>query len=279
MAAKRRTPVRRKTTGRTRTSSRKPVLGRRGPQSGFIFNTLVPFAIVLAIVFCIGALAFMGLRTVAASSFFEMRSIEVRGTNRASKEEIERIVRTKTSRNLLVNADLESARVEIEKMPYVKSAVVSRVLPDIVRINVEERIPRAAVRTAAGDHWYDEEGKRVSPVNKSDGKPPILMRGWDENDSDKARKDNQQRVKLYQKIQDEWQSMGIASRVTSLNLFDLDDPEAVVEDSGQAVVVALGKEDHGKRLQQALNVIAGKGAQIESLMWNGTNVIAKYRNS
>lgn len=279
MAQKRRTPVRRKTTSRARTASRKPMLGRRSAPTGFIFNTLVPFVIVLAIVACIGALAFMGLRTVAASSFFEMQSVEVRGANRASRDDIERIVRSKTSKNLVVNADLEAARVEIEKMPYIKSVVISRVLPDIIRVNIDERIPKAAVRMTGGDFWYDDEGKRVSSVAKNETKPVIYMRGWDETDSDKARKENQERVKLYQKMQDEWQSMGIAPRVISLDLSELDDPEAFVEDSGQTVVISLGKEDHGKRLRQALDVIAGKGAQIESLISHGTSVIAKYRNS
>lgn len=235
--------------------------------------------IVLAIVACIGALAFMGLRTVAASSFFEMQSVEVRGANRASKEEIERIVRGKTNKNLVVNADLEAARVEIEKMPFIKSVVISRVLPDIIRVSIEERIPKAAVRMPGGDFWYDDEGKRVSSVAKNEAKPVIYMRGWDETDSDKARKENQERIKLYQKMLDEWQSLDIASRVLSLNLSDLNDPEAFVEDSGQTVVISLGKEEHGKRLNQALGVISGKGAQIESLIWNGVNMIVKYRNS
>ena len=105
------------------------------------------------------------------------------------------------------------------------------------------------------------------------------MRGWDESKTERAGKDNQERVKLYVKMQNEWQEMGIDERVLVVNLGDLQDPQAIVQESGANVSIYLGKQDFGKRLQKGLEVIAGKGDRIESLISHGANVVAKYRNS
>ena len=39
------------------------------------------------------------------------------------------------------------------------------------------------------------------------------MRGWDESKTEKAQKENVERVKLYQKMLDEWQNYELAARV------------------------------------------------------------------
>ena len=86
-------------------------------------------------------------------------------------------------------------------------------------------------------------------------------------------------MKLFLKMQDDFQKTGISNRVDAVLLNDLQDPQAVIEDSGKTVNVFLGKEDYGKRLQRALDVISGKGNQIESLISHGAGVTAKYRDS
>jgi cell division protein FtsQ len=232
-------------------------------------------------VFCLGFLGFMGYRTVTASSFFSVdaKAIEIRGANRSARDEMERIVRTQAGRSGVWNADLEAIRIEIEKLAYVKSAAVSRVLPNGIQVRIDERIPRAVVRLSAGDFWVDEQAVVLSEVGKNEQRTMFVLRGWDESKTERGNKDNQERVRLYQKLHNEWRDLGIASRVNAINLADLQDPHAVVEDSGASVSIYLGKEDYGKRLQKGLEVIAGKGDRIESLISHGSNVVAKYRNS
>jgi hypothetical protein len=246
-----------------------------------VMNFLVPLFFILCIVFCLGFLGFMGYRTVTASSFFNIdaKAIDIRGASRASRDEMERIVRSQAGRSGVWNADLEAIRIEIEKLAYVKSAAVSRVLPNGIQVRVDERIPKAVVRLSTGDFWVDEQAVVLSEVGKNENRPAFVLRGWDESKTEKGNKDNQERVRLYQKLQNEWRDLGIASRVQALNLSDLQDPHAIVEDSGATVSIYLGKEDYGKRLQKGLEVIAGKGDRIESLISHGSNVVAKYRNS
>ena len=221
----------------------------------------------------------MGYRTVTASSFFDVKTIDVRGVTRASKDDIERIVKLQTNKSGVWNADLAEIKTDVEKLMFVKSAVVSRVLPDGLRVNVNERVPRAVVHLKTGDVWADEDAVMLGSVKEDEAHPPFVLRGWDESKSDKSVKENQERVKIYLKMLNDWQDFDLAARVSSVNLADLQDPQAIVEDSGEFVTISLGKENFGKRLQKALEVVANKGTQIESIISNGQNVVLKYRNS
>lgn len=236
--------------------------------------------ILLAVILgCLGFLLFMGYRTVTASAFFDVHSIEIRGTNRVSREEVERIVRAETARTSVWNADVEAMRRQIEKMPFVKSVAVSRILPDGVRVNVTERVPRAIVRLSAGDFWVDDDAQILGKADGNDSQKAFVISGWDENKSDKAAKDNQERVKIAARLRDDLKNTGMENRVVGLNLTSLQEPQVTVEDSGEAVSVFLGKEDFGKRLQKALEVLEGRGKQIESLISHGSYPIARFRSS
>lgn len=258
---------------------RKGAAARKSGHSRQLVNFFVPLFFILCIVFCLGFLVFMGYRTVTASAFFDAKTIDVRGATRVSRDEIERIVRAQTERNGVWNANLEIIRNEVEKLAYVKSAAVSRVLPNSIQVRLDERIPKAVARLNAGDFWVDETAFVISAVDKNEQRPDFVLRGWDESRTDRANKENQERVRLYQKMQNEWQDLGIANRVNAVNISDLQDPQAIVQESGATVSIYLGKEDFGKRLQKGLEVIAGKGERIESLISHGSNVVAKYRNS
>lgn len=268
----------RPTNSRT-TAKRRKTRARGKSRSGAVVQFLVSLFFVLCIVFCLGFLVLMGYRTVTASSFFDAKTIDIRGVERVSRDGIEKIVRIQTERSGVWNSDLEAIRSEIEKMAYVKSVAVSRVLPGGIQVRVEERIPKALVRFSSGDFWVDETGSILGAVEKNEQRPDFIMRGWDESKTARADKDNQERVKLYQKLQTEWQDLEIANRVNAVNLADLQDPQAIVTDSGASVSIYLGKEDFGKRLQKGLEVITGKGNKIESLISHGASVVAKYRNS
>jgi cell division septal protein FtsQ len=244
-----------------------------------VISFLVPVFFILCIVFCLGFLIFMGYRTVTASAFFDVKTIELRGVTRAPRDEMEKIVRSQTERNGTLNANLEIIRNDIEKLPFVKSVAVSRILPNGVQVLVDERIPKASVRINGGDFWVDDEAVILSAVGKNEQRPDFVLRGWDESKTERAIKDNQERVRLYQKLQTEWRELEIASRVIAVDLSELKDPQAIVQDSGANVAIYLGKEDYGKRLQKALEVIEGKGSRIEALISHGANVVAKYRNS
>jgi cell division septal protein FtsQ len=273
--------VRKRTTRPKTALTKKRGVSSRGKsgESARIFGILIPLFFIVCIVFCLGFLFLMGYRTVTASSFFDAKTINISGTNRVARTDIEKIVRSRSEQNGVWNTDLEAIRADIEKSAYVKTVAVSRVLPNTIEVRVEERIPRAIVKIGGAESWVDDEAQVLGKVGKDEMRPDFILRGWDESKTEKAQKENQERIKVFRKMQDDFQRTGVNGKITSIVLDDLQDPQATIEDSGKTVSVYLGKEDYGRRLQRALDVIGGKGNQIESLISNGAGVTAKYRES
>ena len=267
----------RKRTVRTRTAGKKRGTVSRKKSSNALINFFVPLFFAAAILVCLSFLTFLGYRTVTASSFFDVKSIDVRGINRLSRSDIEKIASRQTEKSGVWNADLKQIREDIEKLTLVKSAVVSRVLPDGLRVVVGERVPRAVVRINSGDYWADDDAVILGAVQKTDERPPFFMQGWNEDKTEKSTKDNQERVKIYVKMLDEWQNFELAKRVSAVNLADLQTPKALVPDSGETVTISLPRENLGKRLQKGLEIIVGRGKEIEGVNLSNQKEILVFR--
>lgn len=237
----------------------------RKKDSGAFTNFFVPLFFIVGILFCLGFLSLMGYRTVTASAFFDVKRIDVRGANRASREEVERIARSYTEKSGVWNADLKAIKGDVEKINLIKTAVVSRVLPGGLIVNITERVPRAVVRTNGGDFWTDEEAVILGAVGKDEARPPFVLRGWDEAKNERAAKDNRERVKVYGKMMIEWQDYELARRVVWVNLADLREPQAIVQDSGETVTIILSNENYKNRLRSGLEKIAGRGREVKSI--------------
>lgn len=276
--AKRKTPIKRKTTTPAKTKRRTAAPRKRASSGGFV-NFFVPLFFILSILFCLGFLSFMGYRTVTASSFFDVKAIEVRGIERVSREQIEKIVRVEAEKSGVWNADLNEIRKNIESLVHVKSVTVSRVLPNGLRINVVERQPKAVVRIDGGDYWADEDAVIINEVGKNDVRPPFVLHGWDREKTEKARTDNQERVRLYQKMLEDWQEFEVAKRVSFVDLTDLREPKAFVRDSGKLVRISLEPDNLRERLHKSIKAVAGKGDTYDAVSLNGQNFILSPRKS
>lgn len=263
MATQKRTTARKTTSAASKRPRR--TMSNRRKDAGALTNFFVPLFFIIGILFCLGFLSFMGYRTVTASAFFDVKAVEVRGANRAPKDDIEKIARLYTEKSGVWNADLKAIKEDVEKMVLIKTAVVSRVLPDSVRVSVTERVPRAVVRTDNGDFWVDDDAVMLGEVGKDETRPPFVLRGWDETKSEKSWKDNRERVKVYAKMLNEWQDYELAKRVTAVNLADLREPQAIVQDSGETVTIILANENYKNRLKSGLEKIAGRGREVKSI--------------
>jgi len=263
---------------KTPAKRRRPASARRSKNgNGNFANFFVPLFFIFCILFCLGFLGFMGYRTVTASEFFGIKKIDLRGVSRASKDDIEKIVNNQVERSGVWNADLNEIKERIEKLAYVKTAAVSRVLPDGMRVNLVERVPKAVVRIKGGNFWVDDEVVILGPIGENEERPPFILRGWDESKTETAVKDNQTRVKMYQKMLADWREFDLAKRVKEVNIEDLQNPKAIVEDSSETVSIDLGKENFGKRLQKGLEIVAGRGKAIESVNLSGNREILGFR--
>ena len=246
--------------GRGRSNaSQRPAKRGANESIGVRFKALlgyVPLALRIGVVAIIGLIAFVGYRAAASASFFQIRTIETRGVSRASMDEIKNVVRRDVSESGVWRADLPELSKHIEHLPWVRTAVVTRVLPDGIRVRITEREPKAVVRTAAGRFlWVDDDAVYLGEMVATDQMPAFFLRGWSEEESAAAQSENRQRVARFLELQRDWTAQGVSERVSEVNLLDLRDVRVQLAGDDSQIEVRLGSQDQGPRLSKALNVL------------------------
>ncbi|HEX9918784.1 MAG TPA: FtsQ-type POTRA domain-containing protein, partial [Pyrinomonadaceae bacterium] len=140
-------------------SSRKAAKGNSASSSWGRALAWMPFVGKALCVVCFTLACFMAYRTAASSSFFQLRTVDVSGVAQGSEDQIKAVVRRAGGASGVWKADLSLISAELERQPWVRQAVVTRVLPSGLRVRITERTPRAVVRTAAGRFvWVDDDG-------------------------------------------------------------------------------------------------------------------------
>ncbi len=249
--------------GKSRSGGQRPAKrGGRGDSIATLrerlrsFARYLPFAGKVLFVLVASVLVFAGYRAAASASFFQVRQVDVRGASRASADQIQQVVRRTVGQSGVWRADLSVVSLQLEHLPWVKTAVVSRLLPDGIRVRITERVSRAVVRTSAGHFvWVDEDAVVLGEMSSTDQIPPFFLRGWSEENSTDARQDNRDRVQRYLELARDWSAAGLAERVSEVNLSDLRDVRAQLAGDDAQIEVRLGSKDGGARLKKALEVL------------------------
>jgi cell division septal protein FtsQ len=262
--------------GRTSTGKRRSSQG--GGTSRFRTFAL-PLFLSFCILVCLGALGFLGYQTVTASNFFDVARIDVAGAERSSAADVRRLVEMQTEKSGVWNADLPGIKEKLERMQWVKTAAVSRVLPNGIRVQIFERQPEALVRSTEGALLVDGEGAVIAPAREKEPEFPFAITGWNQAKSEAAGKENLERVKMYQRMLSEWKEFDLSSRVVAVDLADVREPRAVIEDSGTQVSIALGRDKFGEYLKRGINAIVGKGDMFEAVNLVGQNMILAPRKT
>jgi cell division protein FtsQ len=215
-----------------------------------------PLIAKLTLAVALGILLFLGYRAAANASFFQARSLDIGGVSRANADDIKTVVRRNVARTGVWQADLSSLSADLERLPWVRTAVVSRVLPDGLRVRVTERMPRAVVRTSAGKFiWVDDDAVSLGAMSPADHMPAFFIRGWDETGTDEGRALNRERLQKYLELSRAWESAGLARRVSEINLSDLKDVRVQLAGDDSLIEVRLGEKDFDSRLKHALEVL------------------------
>ncbi|MFN2501891.1 MAG: cell division protein FtsQ/DivIB [Pyrinomonadaceae bacterium] len=276
MAKKKRAASTKSKTGSVRLRSR-----RNSSKTGLvgartIGHYIVPLMITAILLASVVFIGISGYETATASNFFELKYVDVRGTDRTAPDDVKRIVSAAVEKPGVWHADLSDIRAKIEKFPFVKSASVSRSLPSGIRVNVVERVPGAIVRMGEKNVLVDGEGIVLSTVGPDQEEFPFVLHGWDESKTEKAIPENLARLKIYRKMLEEWRQFDLASRVKEVNLANPREPVAVVEDSGRPIAVTLAREKLGNSLKTAVEALSGKGSKIKSVDSGGVYPVIQY---
>ena len=244
--------------GRSGVSQRPAKRGSNEPISARFKSLLgyVPLALRISVIAIIGLIGFVGYRAAASASFFQIRNIETRGASRASVEVINTVVRRDLSETGVWRADLDQLSRHLERQPWVRTAVVTRVLPDGIRVRITEREPKAVVRTAAGRFiWVDDDAVYLGEMAATDQMPAFFLRGWNEDDSSAAQTENRERVTKFLELQRDWSAQGISERVSEVNLLDLRDVRVQLGGDDSQIEMRLGSQEQSARLGKALTVL------------------------
>jgi len=216
----------------------------------------VPLALRMGVIAIIVLIAFVGYRAAASASFFQVRTIETRGVSRASVDEIKNAVRHDVSETGVWRADLPELSKHLERLPWIRTAVVTRVLPDGIRVRITEREPKAVVRNAAGRFiWVDDDAVYLGEMSSTDQMPAFFLRGWNEDNSTAAQTENRERVRKFLELQRDWSAQGVSERVSEVNLIDLRDVRVQLAGDDSQIEVRLGGQDQSSRLGKALTVL------------------------
>jgi hypothetical protein len=115
-------------------------------------------------------------------------------------------------------------------------------------------VPTVIARLSDGRlKWVDEEGTVLGSPNPGDA--DFFVRGLDESNTEAARRENQEKISVAVELARDWKETNLSRRVSELNLDDLRDVRVQLAGPDAAVEVRLGKEEFGKRLRQALEVL------------------------
>jgi cell division septal protein FtsQ len=215
--------------------------------------TYVPAVLKVVFAVSLGLLAYLGYRTAVSASFFKVKSVDVAGVSRASRDEIREAV-LRLSNAGVWQADLDVIAKELRELPWVRDAVVTRVLPSGLRVRVSEREARIISRASNGKLvWVDDDGVLLGTASPDE--EDFFIRGLEESREPEAAKHNRLRVGVARELTREWTQAGLTKRISELNLEDLDDVRVQLAGQDAAVEVRLGREDFAKRFRQALEVL------------------------
>ena len=100
----------------------------------------------------------------AVNAGFEITRITARGLSRTSEDDVLGAVGPVIGSSIL-HFDADRARASVEQLGWVRSAAVSRLLPDTVHVSIRERAPAAVWQLSGNLHLIDDTGAVIREMN------------------------------------------------------------------------------------------------------------------
>ncbi len=100
----------------------------------------------------------------AVTAGFEISRITARGLTQTNEDDVLSAVGPVLGSSIL-HFDADRARASVEQLGWVRSAAVSRLLPDTIHVSVRERAPAAVWQLSGNLHLIDETGAVIREVN------------------------------------------------------------------------------------------------------------------
>ena len=207
---------------------------------------------------------------------FNIAITEINGLQQISQNQVLLKINelARTDRNL-VRFDLDRLRRNLELIPWVKTVVVRRVLPDKLIVDIEEREPIAFARVGQGTLLIDEEGTLLenNPENLSQADFPVIL-GMETGYAPEILRRNRERIALYLQLVRAL-NRGGAGLSRDLSEVHLQDPGNVsVILNGDTVLVYLGRDGFQTKFRRYL----AASRELKKKYRNLDSVDLRYRD-
>ena len=190
----------------------------------------------------------------------EPSQIEVAGNQYVSRDSVVALFSPDRNRSLL-RIPLDERRAQIERISWVGSARVQRILPGHIRVEIAERTPVAFLRTGSELALIDAQGAILERPLQGDFRLPVVSGLSDEV----PQAERAARMRLLQQFQREIEMVrgGASEMLSEVDLSSAEDLRAMMVPPGgeggtapegaQAVLVHFGSSEFGPRYKTVLD--------------------------
>lgn len=210
---------------------------------------------ISAMVICLALVMFLYNQLVSLPAF-QLQNIEVSGNSRISSAEVEKTIRNNMP-NTLFSTNLKKVQEHLQSCIWIKHAQVTRILPDTLRIKIEERKALALVRFEGEQTpvWLDEDAIVLGEYdNTLDKELPPLVIGLS-RETAAGRGDSLEKIQMYQQVIGAFDAgpKKFSPLIEEIDLSNLKDIRVQLSES--SVEVDLGDRDFRARLTRAVDIL------------------------
>lgn len=189
---------------------------------------------------------------------FQLRDIEVSGNSRISSAEVEKAIKQNLS-GTLMTTNLKGLQEQLHSFIWIKRAQVTRILPDTLRVKIEERKPIALIRFEGEEtpFWVDDEGVTLGEYDSTlDKELPPLVIGFNREAVKTDKEENLERIEMYKQLMNAFDGgpKKYSPLIEEMDISNLKDIRILLSEG--AVEVDLGDRDFRARLTRALEVLS-----------------------
>lgn len=210
----------------------------------------------------LGWFSYSTVRYLRTAPHFEVRQLSVSGLKHVKENQVLAKAGFEPGTNVFA-ANLGEIRERVEQLPWVRHALVHRVMPDQIIIKVIEREPIGIARIRGDVYQFDVEGMILDPDPDSVSSFPILN-GLRRNDPEGSVK----KIETYRKILEE---LG-QSELSEVHINEVG--EVSVVSASDPLLVTLGTSDFRTRWISYLQL----KPQIQQQYSSAVRVDLRFRN-
>lgn len=222
---------------------------------------------IAAVVFACSTAALATYRYSIHSWRFRIESsdnIEISGVRNAARAQVMDVIGGDIGRNIFF-VPLDERKKQLERIPWVESATVMRLLPNRIAISIQERTPVAFVQINSKISLIDAHGVVMGvPANRQVKYSFPVIQGISETEPLSSRA---AAMKIYNRLVQELDAAGghYSQELSEVDLADPEDVKITANDPAGAVVIHLGSSDFLARYKLYVAHVAEWRQQFQNL--------------